>query len=362
MKREVAAQEASVAQLVRRAFGHGDSDDDGDGDDDELNKYFILPRLCLEVAPLRREDLVDFNTHCTKCLDTSAANINRHLDRVSALQQIDGGHSIFQHYATDDSVKTRWDFPVFYASFLDLLGGGIARLNAAGVLHNDVKEDNVVFDGARVRLIDWDRAGASVVVPKRVIVASAVNRPPAYMLNSIPFQQLLLERDNTKKTNEELTAYLMEKLAATPRPHAETEETVAAFFGVENLLGLYREQILDVLDTFREEDDTGAMRFDIGGYTAVLEKNMDVYGWLFVNAFCLVPGNAMAIFEQSSLQNVGGNYGRVISLVRAYLYTPELSGVYDVPELVEHFRDAAALDRRAPSPSSSPRRSKRMRR
>jgi hypothetical protein len=347
MKRENARQEAAITEVVQRAFGDAD-------EYDELNKYFILPRLCLDVAPLRRKDLVGFDTFCSRCLNTSAADINRHLNNVSALQQADGGQSISNHYKADDNGKAMWDFPVFYASFLDLLLSGIARLNAAGVFHNDVKEDNLVFDGTRVRLIDWDRAGISVVVPKQVMIASGVNRPPAYMLNSDLFQKFILKRENINKTNEEVTAYLMEVLASTSRPHAETEESVAAFFGVGNLLDLYSAQILDVLATFRKENDTGVFTFDITGYTAVLRKNMDVYGWLFVNAFCLLPDNATSIFKLSSLQSMKENYPRIVELVQAHFYTSKLSTAYDVPAIVEEFYDAAALNRRASSSSRRP--------
>lgn len=99
-------------------------------------------------------------------LRVSQAILNRNRKDYRIIQMADGGLDFFR--AAEDA-RQDWSLPAVFTAMCDLLEHGIAPLNAAGVLHFDLKNDNVVFDGSHVRLIDWDHA---------VFIDDFVNDPP----------------------------------------------------------------------------------------------------------------------------------------------------------------------------------------
>jgi hypothetical protein len=105
-------------------------------------QYFILPdRLCKPVLNTR-----NFREHCPNIYTASP-------DNLRALQVPDGGGTI-SNFSTSTV-----EFLPFWNAMKTLLRDGIVPMNNLGIIHRDIKLNNVVYDSSTkiARLIDWDR-------------------------------------------------------------------------------------------------------------------------------------------------------------------------------------------------------------
>lgn len=303
-----------------------------------VNDYFIFSTMC-EIEALDAADLEGFDDFCAAGPlahdDITAANVNDKLAEVRALQQRDGGESVYGQYFAP---AVKWDGRVFYASLLDLLQNGIARLNAdAGVLHNDIKEDNVVFDGTHVRLIDWDRASDAVAALENRLVAAPVNRSGAYTLNSTVFREKFMEVPARRAwSNDRLADELMS--SSLIMFDEKTQDKVALrAAGVSSVRAACALQLRDMLRVFRPGGAGTAL--DVAAYTSLLRRNVDVYGWLYVVAYSVFA--AADLFTETYAASINKN--AVGAFLRKYLYTPVLSAAYDVDAIAADFRAAFKL-------------------
>ncbi len=154
-------------------------------------RYFILPSVPVAPLPLQPEDLLNFERTCAPFFSRvsrvfrggmkrgassslsparpspvpvltdervrgylSAANINRNLSQLMVINQVDGGDALFDVFAngvTEDKL-------VEVLTALAALAEGIKQMSELGVMHMDVKVENVVYDGVLARLIDWGLA------------------------------------------------------------------------------------------------------------------------------------------------------------------------------------------------------------
>ena len=153
-------------------------------------KFFSVRASSCEPDALTPHDLEGFNETCINFdKDIDASNVNRNLDKLRAINM--------PHLGTD---LTGW----MEKSPLDarrvrqlndhismLLVRAIVPMNQQGVLHNDLKSENLMMDTAEttVRVIDWGLAGITAphhVIPEHHFMNNPVtfNRPFSTMIIS----------------------------------------------------------------------------------------------------------------------------------------------------------------------------------
>lgn len=154
------------------------------------DKYFSMQASLCQPDALDNHDLEKFDRVCInmKRLNITAANVNDNLSRLRMLNMPDLGIDL----------KKWMDQTVFDASRIRQLNEHISTLlihavgpmNRLGVIHNDLKSENVMMDAAgNARIIDWGLAGISTeqqVIPPRHFMNNPVtfNRPFSTMMIS----------------------------------------------------------------------------------------------------------------------------------------------------------------------------------
>jgi len=324
-----------------------------------FENYFVVPASLCAPAPLTAEDLRGVDSTCSGeagPLHTSARLLNDTLSDYLMINMVDGGVT----FSSAASSHTTWPLSFVLRLLCDLLENGIQRLNAVGYLHFDIKNDNVVFDGRFVRLIDWGRAQlAAGLVSKSPLAETMtlVGQPVTYALFSKAFRDQLAARSDV--SNERLVPVVLESVK---RPHKGHEDGMAAACGVVLDDAFLRAQITAALNTFRhlraialDGDETAwEWEWDWPGYVALLQHNFDVYGWwaLLLNLY----QNATVLFRPADAAALYARRAELKQLFVRYLYTPAaLVEPYDIPAMASEVRALAELvDAAAVSPPRPP--------
>lgn len=142
----------------------------------DSNMYYIINDIkkC-QIGPVTTSDLDDFDTKCSAMTRRSYTKEDvqnpRKNTNLRVLQLPDGGKDITSYfYNKPFSIDI---FPKINRALIKLLKYGIVPLKEVGVIHQDIKGNNIVYskDKDLARLIDWGLAEASAggdVVPHSV--------------------------------------------------------------------------------------------------------------------------------------------------------------------------------------------------
>jgi serine/threonine protein kinase len=153
-------------------------------------KYFSMQAHLCEPDPLEPHDLMNFDDVCTnlKRFNVSAANVNANLSKLRMINMPDLGVDLLkwmqQSPLTPDRIRQ------LNNHISNLLLHAVGPMNRLGVIHNDLKTENVMIDrNNNCRVIDWGLAGistASQVIPEHHFMNNPVtyNRPFSTMLIS----------------------------------------------------------------------------------------------------------------------------------------------------------------------------------
>jgi serine/threonine protein kinase len=155
------------------------------------DKYFNMRASVCEPDALGPEDLAGFNNVCHLFTETSidASNVNANLNKLRAINMPNLGTDLkgwMEHSPLDAHRMRRLNDHIS-----ELLVRAVVPMNRLGVMHNDLKSENLMMDraGANVRIIDWGLAGIATPqapIPERYFMNNAVtfNRPFSTMLIS----------------------------------------------------------------------------------------------------------------------------------------------------------------------------------
>jgi hypothetical protein len=153
-------------------------------------KYFSVQANICEPDSIDPRDLVNFDDVCInlKRLNVSAANVNANLSKLRMINMPDLGIDLLkwmeQSPLTPDRIRQ------LNNHISNLLLHAVGPMNRLGVIHNDLKSENVMIDrNNNCRVIDWGLAGistASQVIPEHHFMNNPVsfNRPFSTMLIS----------------------------------------------------------------------------------------------------------------------------------------------------------------------------------
>lgn len=103
----------------------------------------------------------------------------------------------------------------FCTKLKELIQRAVIPLNEKGIMHNDLKADNILTRDGKMRIIDW---GLSYVIPqdKDVIPYKATkavvqfNLPPSNLLYSMYYNDVKKEEENKKNGNRKNRSYFLE--------------------------------------------------------------------------------------------------------------------------------------------------------
>jgi hypothetical protein len=297
--------------------------------------YFIIPTEdpC-RPAPLTKTDLVGFGPTCAAPLKGfTAANVNTRLAQLGATHVVNGGTTFFDAVMAGER---SWVLPEFSKGMAHLLKG-LTELNDRGVMHGDIKEDNVVYGLApgpgqtrvnRVRLIDWDNAidiAEYRKTPPKVYhtcIGVLVNQPITYAL--ICHNALTTLKNDKTSSNDVLADKLLSKIS---RLHTDNEEAAAKYAGVDVTRAHYRAQLLALLDKFRRRGV-----FNVGAYLDLLAHNYDVYGWLYLNNYAWM--NSKYLFTGAFVDDAPA-----ARFLVKYMYSPDaLVEPYDLKKMLTDWK------------------------
>ena len=154
-------------------------------------QYFLLNVDRCNPDKLTPEDIKHFNKKCFSLTkeNLNENNINKNLNKVSILNMPDGGIDL-KDWLVHDGKITRNKMFLLNHAIIRLLEKGVRPMNEAGVIHNDLKDRNILIDKhANARIIDW---GLSGVVVNNTIPVEIRNRPLQF---NTPFSSMILSDD-----------------------------------------------------------------------------------------------------------------------------------------------------------------------
>ncbi len=162
------------------------------------NYFSVQANLC-EPDALEPRDLVKFDDVCINFkmqgLNISAATINDNLSKLRMINMPDLGVDLTQWMDQPAAINAD-HIRKLNEHILNLLIHAVGPMNRLGVIHNDLKSENIMIDRNNTsRIIDWGLAGISTatqVIPVRHFIRNPVtfNRPFSTMVISPEVMEL----------------------------------------------------------------------------------------------------------------------------------------------------------------------------
>jgi len=284
------------------------------------HKYFLFTKskLC-SPAKISKRDLKGFDNMCSSFTnhEINESNINANIDNLRLINMPNAGLSVNEWLLNTRLTSAR--IILFNKLMSELIVNAIVPMNKMGVIHNDIKEDNILISlsktNPRPTIIDWGISGISTshdpipeIIMNRYISISnpfssiifttdfiisyseflqTHNNPssPSFHqeLSSFALSQYLKFKDIGHYSYVEkffIAAYTFHKKIMDPNPNVD--ETYQAQI-IENTYHKYAAAyITDVLLHFTDFDQqagTGTGKFQYAKYfTQVYIFNCDIWG------------------------------------------------------------------------------------
>ena len=285
------------------------------------HKYFLFTKskLCLP-AKISKRDLKGFDNMCSSFTshEINESNINSNIDNLRLINMPNAGLSVNEWLLNTRLTSAR--IILFNKIMSELIVNAIVPMNKKGVIHNDIKEDNILISGSKTNprptIIDWGISGISTshdpipeIIMNRYISISnpfssiiftsdfimnyseflqTHNNPlsPSFRqeLSSFALSQYLKFKDIGHYSYVErffIAAYTFQKKFMDPDPKVNEESYEAQI--IEDTYHKYAAAyIADVLFHFTEFDQdlgTGTGKFQYAKYfTQVYIFNCDIWG------------------------------------------------------------------------------------
>ena len=287
------------------------------------HKYFLFTKskLCLP-AKISKRDLKGFDNMCSSFTshEINESNINSNIDNLRLINMPNAGLSVNEWLLNTRLTSAR--IILFNKIMSELIVNAIVPMNKKGVIHNDIKEDNILISGSKTNprptIIDWGISGISTshdpipeIIMNRYISISnpfssiiftsdfimsyseflqTHNNPlsPSFRqeLSSFALSQYLKFKDIGHYSYVErffIAAYTFQKKFMDPNPNPKVNEESYEAQIIEDTYHKYAAAyIADVLFHFTEFDQdlgTGTGKFQYAKYfTQVYIFNCDIWG------------------------------------------------------------------------------------
>ena len=285
------------------------------------HKYFLFTKskLCLP-AKISKRDLKGFDNMCSSFTshEINESNINSNIDNLRLINMPNAGLSVNELLLNTRLTSAR--IILFNKIMSELIVNAIVPMNKKGVIHNDIKEDNILISGSKTNprptIIDWGISGISTshdpipeIIMNRYISISnpfssiiftsdfimsyseflqTHNNPlsPSFRqeLSSFALSQYLKFKDIGHYSYVErffIAAYTFQKKFMDPNPNPKVNEESYEAQIIEDTYHKYAAAyIADVLFHFTEFDNnSGTGKFQYAKYfTQVYIFNCDIWG------------------------------------------------------------------------------------
>ena len=159
------------------------------------HKYFLFTksRIC-SPAKISKRDLAGFDNMCTSFTshEVNESNINANIDSLRLINMPNAGLSVNEWLF--DTPLTSARIILLNKIMSELIVNAIVPMNKMGVIHNDIKEDNILISLSKTNpkptIIDWGISGIST--SHNPIPEVIMNR---YISISNPFSSIIFTSD-----------------------------------------------------------------------------------------------------------------------------------------------------------------------
>jgi serine/threonine protein kinase len=154
-------------------------------------KYYLLDVDMCNPDKLTPEDMKHFDKKCYALTryNINEKNVNNRLDRLTILNMPDAGIDL-KDWLVEKGTISRTKMFLLNDLVVNLIKSGVRPMNEAGVIHNDLKDRNIMIDSKMdARIIDWGLAG---VVTDGKIPIEIMNRPLQF---NTPFSSMMLSEE-----------------------------------------------------------------------------------------------------------------------------------------------------------------------
>ena len=120
-------------------------------------------------------------------------NINKNLNKLLILNQPYGGEDLYEYMSKKEKIiKDNWNF--YNKKFLDLIKNAIIPMNKLGLIHNDVKSNNLLIDtnnlNKGIKIIDW---GMSTIIKNTNTIPDSIKYRGIQF--NLPFSNIVFDPD-----------------------------------------------------------------------------------------------------------------------------------------------------------------------
>lgn len=283
------------------------------------DEYFGMRASICDPDALDHHDLAKFDRVCINMprLNITAANVNANLNKLRMINMPDLGIDLkkWMDQAVFDAPRIRQ----LNDHISTLLIHAVGPMNRAGVIHNDLKSENVMMDAAgNARIIDWGLSGISTeqrVIPPRHFMNNPVtfNRPFSTMVISPNtcklYESAVLSNASEPPTMEQITHFTLEVYkryndAFDISIHNYCRYTIMSIFGLsekdagELLVDMVAAYNADILYHFT---DRANRTFRLNDYfSTVYRYNTDVWGLMSVfYGIFMLPRKRFAVSNEA---------------------------------------------------------------
>ncbi len=347
------------------------------------HKYFILhdTSIC-KPAQLSPGDKEGFNRKCTNLTREGIDydNINYHLTKLRSINVPFGGDEVSELFRSFGKKIGRGDkealqdFMYANLSMIDVLEKAIVPMNKAGLLHHDLKGQNMLIDKESlkygkpsIKIIDWGLAiyADDKNLTKEMPPSGCRSRPFQF---NLPFGVILLSQDSvssiehfcrmnngitranvksiaSKLIKETITkrgqghySYIMQLLSRLTQPFynrsdktsflSETDCYTKGMLGQDYIV----DYISDILLTFAEEkcSDIDIQR----NYFPIYRHNCDIWGFLMAYQDIIDGMHSFTVIRTDPIAK------QISNILMKYCYSPEFAAKkIDVSELVRDLKE-----------------------
>jgi hypothetical protein len=292
------------------------------------DKYFLMSGAFMcPPGPLNADDLKNFNSVC-KNLPYSSSNVNNNLDKLRIINMPNGGPSVrkeFESVVSKGQVTHGSDFIELNNALIDLLEHAIIPMNRKGLVHLDIKADNVLCDMSKgrpvVRIIDWGLSHIGTDAPTKSNIHDWVGTRPIQF--NLPVTVKLFDLSNQSTANKFANIFndglgknlkLVDEVGEAPYSLPAANSISASVIARQTghvpyltsvgiprvfkcavgdststsehsaiLRRIMTASYTQVINKYMKPVKTGKAIFDAGAfYTEVFRKNADVYGFVMI--------------------------------------------------------------------------------
>ena len=335
-------------------------------------KYFIpnsqepIFNCSLQLDKIKQGDLDNSNKCKNLKKDESwtrsknkEAWIRENIPKLELIQQPDGGIDLSKYLKKIPLNKFEDTFNIINSKLIDLIEYGIIKMNEKGLLHLDIKADNMVYNDNKLRLIDW---GFATKINRKITIFQPNFQKHLSLWNS-PFSSFMLFDIKNFPTNILNSYNKLFSLPTTINKNDKTLNNILDFFysqlytindiKVQDYLlvffdkisikeneipdilntfnGIWKQYIIDIIKDRKFRNLSG--NFDQNKYFEnVYKKNVDIYGALttYVQIYDLFFKNEE--LNTDKYKNIKNN---IKEFLTEYFYNPFYSNnPYNTEELI----------------------------